>query len=988
MSLKYSLRILLLVFLFQLTAQTSKHHTALKESSGYKYETVTNDPLGVRIYTLKNGLKVYLSVYKDAPRIQTYIAVRAGSKSDPAEATGLAHYLEHILFKGTSKIGTQNWEKEKVELEKIEALYEVYRKTKDAKKRDELYHQIDSISIVASSYSIANEYDKLLSGIGAQGTNAYTFFEQTVYVNDIPSNQIDKWAEIEAERFSQVVPRLFHTELEAVYEEKNKGLDQDRRKVWEGMMEELFRKHSYGTQTTIGTIEHLKNPSITEIKKYFYKYYVPGNVAICMSGDLDPDKTIQSIEKYFGNWQGKTPEPWIAAVEDKMSKPTERTVLGPDAEGITIAYRLDGYHKPGQAYDTIISSSPVYLKLMAMLLTNGQAGLIDLNLNQQQKLLGGYCYDLPLNDYSVFALGGKPREGQKLEEVRDLLISQIDSLKQGKFGDWLIKAVINDYKTSKMREYEKNSARADMLVDAFVSYRSWAQVVRELEALESISKKDLMKFVSENFNTNYTVIYKRKGIDSSIVKVPKPKISAVELNRDKQSAFYTNIDSKKSAPIEPVFVDYTKDMKALYFKNNVDIFYKQNTENSLFSLTYVWQVKGALDPKYSLAFTWLDYLGTDKLSAEELKKEFFKLGCSYSFSVTTDMISINLNGLSDNFVPAMKLLEELLRKPKADNESLQNLIADILKQRADSKLNKDVILKSGMANYVKYGTSNPFTNIIPEAELKAIKPESLIELITKLSSFKHIAWYYGPSKIEKVQENLTALHRKSAEFSFLKPAKEYKPLELKENKVYFVNYDMVQAEIIFLSRSVAFDKTLIPKMQLFNEYFGGGMGSLVFQEMRESRALAYQVRSTYQSAQRKEDPNYIYSYIGTQADKFSEAIDGMIDLQENMPASDLLFDNSKQSILESLRTTRVTKVGVLSSFNNALQLGLTSDIRKDVYSFISTATMEDIKKFQQQYIKGQPRVILVIGNKDKIDLKKLEKYGKVEELKLDQLFGY
>ncbi|MCU0429014.1 MAG: insulinase family protein [Cytophagaceae bacterium] len=987
------MRILLLLIvallpLQELCSQGTQFQKTTKTEDGYTYESVSNDPLGMRLYTLKNGLKVYLSVYKDAPRIQTYIAVRAGSKNDPRHATGLAHYLEHILFKGTSKIGTQDWEKEKPELDKIEALYEVYRKTTDPGKRKDLYHQIDSISIVASGYSIANEYDKLLSGIGAQGTNAYTFFEQTVYVNDIPSNQLEKWAEIEAERFSEVVPRLFHTELEAVYEEKNKGMDQDRRKVWEAMMEELFRTHTYGTQTTIGTIDHLKNPSITEIKKYFQKYYVPGNVAICLSGDLQPSATIRAIEKYFGSWKGETPAPWIAPVEEPMLNATQRTIVGPDAESVSIAYRLEGYHVPGKAYETSVSKTPSYLKMLSMLLTNGQAGLIDLNLNQEQKILGGYCYDLPLNDYSVFVLGGKPREGQSLEEVARLLQAQLDSIKQGKFDDWLMKAVINDYKSSKMKEYEKNSARADMMVDAYISYRSWQQVCQEMENLERISKSDLMNFVTKNFQNNYTVLFKRKGVDTSMVKVPKPVISAVSLNRDKQSAFYTQLSAKSSKPIEPVFVDYEKDMKALYFKNNVDIFYKQNTENSLFSLTYVWQVKGALDPKYSLAMGWLDYLGTEKLSATELKKEFFKIGCSYGFSVSGDMISINLSGLHENFSAAMKLLEQLLKAPKADEEALQNMIADILKNRADNKLNKDYILKTGLVNFAKFGSSNPANNIIPETALKSIRSEELLALIKGLTKYKHIAWYYGPCGLAAVQKELETQHRKSGEFSFLQASKTFNHQELKENKVYFVQYDMLQAEIIFLSKSVSFNKDLVPPMQLFNEYFGGGMGSLVFQELRESRALAYSVRSTYQSASRKDDPNYVYSYIGTQADKFMEAIDGMIDLQENMPASDLLFENSKQSLIESFRTTRVTKVGVLSSYNNALQLGLQSDIRKSVYEYILKANMEDLKKFQQTYIKAQPRVILIIGNKSKIDMKKLEKYGPVEELSLEQLFGY
>ncbi|MEI8137279.1 MAG: insulinase family protein, partial [Bacteroidota bacterium] len=236
-------------------------------SSNYEY--ALNDPLKTRIYTLKNGMKVYLSVYRDAPRIQTFIAVKAGSKNDPADATGLAHYLEHMVFKGTNVYGTKDFKKEEAEIKKIENLYEDYRQTKDETKRKTIYHKIDSISGVAAKYAIANEYDKMLATIGASGTNAFTSFDQTVYVNDIPSNQIDTWLKIEAERFRKPVLRLFHTELEAVYEEKNRGLDNDGNKVYEALFEGLFKNHTYGTQTTIGTIEHLKNPSMVEINKFY-----------------------------------------------------------------------------------------------------------------------------------------------------------------------------------------------------------------------------------------------------------------------------------------------------------------------------------------------------------------------------------------------------------------------------------------------------------------------------------------------------------------------------------------------------------------------------------------------------------------------------------------------------------------------------------------------------------------------------------------------
>ena len=138
-----------------------------KKPGAAGYEAAENDPLNARIYTLKNGLRVYLSVYRNAPRIQTYIAVKAGSKNDPSYATGLAHYLEHMVFKGTDRFGTKDFEKESVEINKIEALYEKYRVTTDEAARKALYRQIDSISGVAAGYAIANEYDKMLAGIGA-----------------------------------------------------------------------------------------------------------------------------------------------------------------------------------------------------------------------------------------------------------------------------------------------------------------------------------------------------------------------------------------------------------------------------------------------------------------------------------------------------------------------------------------------------------------------------------------------------------------------------------------------------------------------------------------------------------------------------------------------------------------------------------------------------------------------------------------------------
>ena len=310
-----------------------------KDQNGFQYETVNNDPTGLRLYTLDNGLKVYLSKNNDEPKIQTYVAVRAGSNYDPKESTGLAHYLEHMVFKGTSQFGTQDWTSESVLLDSISNLFEKHRAEKDEAKKLALYRQIDKVSLEASKYSIANEYDKMVGALGAQGTNAHTWFEETVYQNKIPANELNKWAQLESDRFGELVLRLFHTELEAVYEEFNRGQDSDGRKKFAKTLAGLFPNHPYGQQTTIGTSEHLKNPSMVAIHNYFNKYYVPNNMAVVLVGDIDFDKTIKLINDTFGKLKNKEVTHPVLPKEDPITSPVVNEVFGPTSESVYVTFR-------------------------------------------------------------------------------------------------------------------------------------------------------------------------------------------------------------------------------------------------------------------------------------------------------------------------------------------------------------------------------------------------------------------------------------------------------------------------------------------------------------------------------------------------------------------------------------------------------------------------------------------------------------------------
>ncbi|WP_026461486.1 M16 family metallopeptidase [Adhaeribacter aquaticus] len=958
-------------------SNASEQQTEVKEKA-YKYETVPDDPLKARIYTLDNGLKVYLTDYKDAPRIQTYIAVRAGSKNDPSTATGLAHYLEHMVFKGTSKLGSQDFDKEKAELDKIEALYEVYRTKTDAAERKKIYHQIDSISSVAAKYAIANEYDKIMSGIGASGTNAYTFVEQTVYINDIPANQIEKWAQVEAERFGEMIPRLFHTELEAVYEEKNRTLDNDGRKVFTALLEGLFQKHQYGTQTTIGTIEHLKNPSISEIKKYFNTYYVPNNFAVCMSGDLDFDQTIRVIDKYFGKLKARPVPQFGPAEEAPLTQPLVKEVYGPSAENISIGFRFPGV----KSHDALV------LRMISQVLDNGKAGLVDLNLNQKQAVLGASATDMEMNDYSILTLAGTPRQGQTLDQVKALLLSQIELVKQGKFEDWLIPAIVNNIKIAEMKSYESNQSRADAFVSAFTSHMDWKEYLAQRDEFAKITKQEVIDVANKYLKDNYVVVYKRTGKDPNIQKVEKPAITAVPVNREAQSDFYKSVITSKTPELQPVFLDYKKDVSETKIKNNIPVYFTRNQENGLFNLYYVLETGTNNNPKLGMAINYLKYLGNNQYSAEELQKEFYKLGSSFDVFSSQEQVYVSLTGLDTNFEKGLALFENVLKNPKPDKKALDNMVADILKKRNDAKLNKGIIHTQAMVNYAKYGPVNPFTSVIPEKELKKITPQELVSLIKSIPAYEHHILYYGPRSTENLVATLNAGHQVPATLKPVPPLKVFKELDLKERTVYWTDFNMVQSEIIFLAKSFNFNKELVPTITLYNEYFGGSMGSIVFQELRESKALAYSASSRYTSASRKDRANYILSYIGTQSDKLPEAMEGMQTLLNDMPQAEANFNNAKESILNNITTERITKSDILFDYERAKRLGLDYDIRQNVYQNVNSITFDDLKKFQQQFIKGQNQAILVIGSKDRLDFKSLAKYGKVKQLTLKELFGY
>lgn len=972
------LLILSIVPLQGAVAQGIKITPAKDVSSGYEYTTVPNDPLNARYYTLPNGLTVILSVNRSEPRVQTLIAVKAGSKNDPADNTGLAHYLEHMLFKGTDRFGTADWESEKRELAVIEDLYDQYNRTTDPAARKRIYRMIDSVSGVAARYAIANEYDKLVGSLGATGTNAFTTLEQTVYMNDIPSNQIGKWLMIEGERFRNPVFRIFHTELEAVYEEKNISLDNDMEKAYETMLADLFPHHTYGTQTTIGTVEHLKNPSLREIRKYYNTHYVPNNMAVIMVGDIDPDQTIRLVDQYFGPLRSGQVPPFVFMPEPERSAPREYNVYGPEAENLMMAWRFPG----------VGTREAMLLELTDLLLAYKGAGLLDLNLNKKQLVQQAGCSPDLNKDYSWHTFMGSPKEGQSLEEVKSLILAEIEKIKRGEFGESDIRAVVRNLKVDQMTQYESNAGRAFALLSMFVTGVNPHIEAKKFDLMSNVTKGQIMDFARKWYNNDYVVVYKRLGEQEETEKVEKPQITPVEVNRTASSPFAQQVYASEATPVAPVFLDYATDIRRRNLADGVDLLTVPNTENDLFSLYYVLDMGSDNDKRLPFAVNYLEYLGTDTYTAEQLSKKFFELGCSFNVSARRDQVFVSLQGPDESLEEGIALFEQLLANTKPDAEALQGMIDLEMKSRADAKLDKGTILWDGLRSYAMYGPDNPFRDKLSEAELRALKPGELVDRIHSLTGYRHSVLYYGPRRAEEMETVIRKLHPMPKKLKDYPPAKVYTRLETDENVVYFTDYDMVQAEVIWLHKSDAYDPKNEPVVDMFNQYYGGGMGSVVFQEIRESKALAYSSFSAYSSPEKKEDPYYVLSYVGTQADKLDQAVDAMNELHTTMPQSKELFDLSKEALRNQIETERTTRAAVLFSYLRARKLGLDYDTRKPVYESLAAMSIEDVNAFHGTRYSGKPFAYCVIGSKDQINMDALRKRGKVVEVSLTDIFGY
>lgn len=929
-----------------------------------------DDPMGVTVHRLANGLTVYLSPNKGEPRVSARIVVRAGSKNDPADSTGMAHYLEHMLFKGTAKLGTLDYEKERPHLEKIRALYEDLFKTKDEKDRAKIYKDIDAENIAASKSAVPNEFDRFYRSIGAEGLNAFTSDEQTVYVVSVPSNRLEQWATVEAERFRNPVFRLFQTEIETVYEEKNRSMDNAERILGDEVEARLYKVHPYGQQPTLGSIEHLKNPSLAKMYAFYDRWYAPNNMAIVLSGDFDRAKTLALVTKHFSSW---TPRPLPALPDWALPKPK-------GSEKYDVKYEAE--QKVEVAWLTVPHSHPDAdaLEVLDMIVDNSAAGLMNLRLNQAQKVKASGSFPTLRNDSGSWTVWASTKKGQSPEEAEKLLLEVVDSLKAGDFSDEDVASVITAFELGEKARLESNESRANLLAASFASVEPWERSAGRLDRVRKVTKADVVRVANKYLGADRVTVYRRDA-KPEIPKIVKPQFTHVDIDPSRESSFLKDVLAMKAEPIEPKFLVAGKDY-VISPAEGGRLYSAKNPYNDLFALSFYYDRGSRTDRDLCAALDLLELSGAGPYSADDFKKRLFALGTTMTYSCGDQDSAVHLTGLDRNLWASLQLMTQRFDWPVVEPGTLEKMVEVELGAREDEKKNPGAV-HYALGQLATRGRDSQVLRRLTNAEYKALTETRLKSLIRDFPLHPARIAYVGnraPSEVAKLIETGRRL----------KPVPVRTPLRLLKPagpRVLFTHRDMVQAQVGLFAADEPFDPSRALDYSFYSEYMGGDMSSVIFQEVREARALAYSASGGHSGGE-KGDDTQLWGRLGCQADKTPEAVKLMISLFGDFPESEKRFLETRKSIEESYRTSPVPFRSVPSTVIGWEDQGIEGgDPGPKRFADALAYDLPKLKSFAARF-KSKPMTVWVLGHRDRVGLEALKDVGTVEEKPLDSLFPY
>lgn len=945
----------------------------------YQSQAEDLNALKVKEYRLENGLTVWLNEDHSQPKVFGAVVVKAGAKDCPD--TGIAHYFEHMMFKGTDRIGTLDYESEKVLLDSIAMKYDELAMTEDTAARARLQKEINELSIRSSEYVIPNEFNRLINRFGGSGLNAATSYDATIYFNTFSPQYMVQWAEINSERLINPVFRLFQSELETVYEEKNMYGDFIGGQVMDTLMARYFGPHPYA-YPIIGSTKNLKNPRLTEMHKFFEDYYVASNMALILSGDFDAQQVMPILEKAFSRIRsGNAPK-------------QEKVMLPPfnGRETMKVKFPIPFIKAMGLGFRGVSANheDQVALNIAVNLLNNANGtGYLD-KLMVEHKLMGALAINESMNEAGILAVAIMPKLLiQSYSSAEKMVWDEINRVKNGDFSDEMFNSLKLEQKRQYASSLENIDSRATIMMNLFSQGKSWNDYLNEVARIESITKEDVVRVAQKYFSNNYLCVTKSTGKYPKD-NLPKPAFSpVVPRNADASSSYAKQLEKIPEQQVAPRIIDFEKDVKTSKLTPLVTLYTTPNPLNDIFTLNISYGIGALEQPELMQLTNYLQLLGTESLSFEQFRSRLQSIGSTLAFDVTPDAFVMKVTGFDNHIDETMELVGDFIRHAKADDKKLRQIVDD-------AKVSEKAFFKSGdnvasaLLEQVKYGDQSRYLRKLSLSQIKKLKGKDMLAIYDKVRSVQCDLHYCGTLPVEKVIGTIRQ-HLPLERTTIASNSPYYRELKQYDRPtVFFIDMpDMAQSIVYgYVKGDPVDDKASRHASRLFSVYFGGDMSSLMFQEIREFRSFAYRTSGRYQlpNHAHKGTAGSFTAMLSTQSDKTLDALGVLDSLIREMPLKPERVEAVKQTLVNRINNDYPPFRNLSEKVASARMEGFDRDPAEEFLRDIATMDMQDISRFYQEQISGRPVVYVIAGNRKHIDMKKLAEYGTIIKVKKKDIY--
>lgn len=935
---------------------------------------------GLTQYKLDNGLTVYLWEDHDKPDVTGYVAVRAGSIDEPAEYTGLAHYLEHMLFKGTQKIGALDWEKEKPHYEEIIRLYDQLALETDEKVRAELITKINEESMESAKYSTCEDFFILMDGIGATGVNAFTSYDMTCYHNSFPASNMYKWLTIFSDRLIDPVFRTFQAELENVFEEYNMYQDD----VSSHIRQELFGKVYAGSpydRDVIGLPEHLKNPRLSKLIEFYNTWYVPNNMALVIVGDFDTESTKPMIAETFGRLQPK---------ELPARKTYEKTAMKGNYK-----YKIGYYPQIVWAYDGVkmTDDDATALQFVISLLNNGTStGLLDRITMDGEVSSAGVSFDARRDQGRILVMAvpyydANQQSYESNAATEKIVMAEINKIKNGDIPDWLIKSVKAEYDQNAKLEFEDADSKIMNLVYSFVYDMPIEDIFTENEKIQALTKEDIQRVAKKYFNADHMTLTFEEGTPKKH-KLAKPKIKPLDLINGQETEYAKAFKQLPSGELKQTYMDMN-DVTVTPIDENITLHYGTNPKNDIFSLTLRYGIGTGKKPMLEPVAELMNMSGImPGTTPQEFRRELAELGGRCGYGVDRSYFYVSIYGDEANLAQICQMVQRQMLFPKFEKKQFEAVKGSELSSRFMlSKI--DGVQSAALREYVLYGDQSDFINVVPFMDIYYLDELKLKTEFLAATQYALDIYYCGQKPVAEVKDVLTKnlpLQEgvKPSTSPVIRECKAYD-----KTQIYFLpNSNVQQASIYFHFDGVPYDKEQDVLFQAFNQYFSSGFTGLVMDEIREKRSMAYTAYGIMAEGARPGKNSRFVGYIGTQSDKAADAIEVFMSLVDSMPEYPERIEAIKAALRQQAQISKPTFRGKTGTYEHWQEMGYDVDPALYNKEAIDNLTFDQIKQFYKEYVQGKPMTIILVGDPKLIDQKALQaKYGKFVKPSKSRLFA-